>query len=59
MFNAKFSEALTSVLPITVIVLLLCFTVAPIPNNMLVSFSFGAVMLIVAWPFLHSARIPR
>ena len=51
MFNAKFSEALTSVLPITVIVLLLCFTVAPIPNNMLVSFSFGAVMLIVGMAF--------
>ena len=31
MFNEKFSESLTSVLPITAIVLLLCFTVAPIP----------------------------
>lgn len=47
----KFREALISVLPITIIVLLLCFTVAPIPNNMLVSFLTGAVMLIVGMAF--------
>lgn len=47
----KFREALTSVLPITTIVLLLCFTVAPIPNNMLVSFLTGAIMLIVGMAF--------
>jgi len=32
-------------------VLLLCFTVAPIPNNMLVSFLMGAVLLIVGMAF--------
>lgn len=47
----KFREALISVLPITIIVLLLCFTVAPIPNNMLVSFLTGAIMLIVGMAF--------
>lgn len=47
----KFREALISVLPITAIVLLLCFTVAPIPNNMLVSFLTGAVMLIIGMAF--------
>lgn len=51
MLNEKFREAITSVLPITLIVLLLCFTVAPIPNSMLVSFIIGAVMLIVGMAF--------
>ena len=47
----KFQESIASVLPITIIVLLLCFTVAPIPNNMLVSFLMGAVLLIVGMAF--------
>jgi len=47
----KFHEAITSVIPITLIVLLLCFTITPIPNSMLVSFIFGAVMLIVGMAF--------
>ena len=51
MFKEKFTEALTSVLPITAIVLLLCFTLAPIPNSMLVSFVIGALMLIVGMAF--------
>ena len=51
LLDEKINEALTSVLPITVIVLLLCFTIAPIPNNMLVSFLTGAVMLIVGMAF--------
>lgn len=51
LLNEKLDEALTSVLPITAIVLLLCFTIAPIPNNMLVSFLTGAVMLIVGMAF--------
>lgn len=45
--NEKVKEALASVLPITVIVLLLCFTVAPVPTEVLLSFLVGAVMLIV------------
>lgn len=40
-----------SVLPITMIVLLLCFTIAPIPNSMLVSFLLGATLLIAGMAF--------
>lgn len=51
LLHDKFQESLASVLPITIIVMLLCFTVAPIPNNMLVSFLMGAVLLIVGMAF--------
>lgn len=47
----KFREALASVLPITLIVIVLCFTVSPIPNNMLVSFLTGAILLIIGMAF--------
>ena len=43
----KVQEALASVLPITVIVLVLCFTVAPVPTDILLSFLVGAVLLII------------
>ncbi len=43
----KSKEALRSVLPITLIVLLLCFTIAPVPAQLLLSFLIGAVLLIV------------
>ena len=42
----KLSEALSSVLPITLIVLVLSATVAPMPVGMLALFLTGAVMLI-------------
>lgn len=45
--NEKLIEAISSVAPVTVIVLLLTFTVAPIPSGMLPSFLFGALMLVV------------
>jgi len=45
--NEKVKEALASVLPITIIVLLLCFSVAPVPTEVLLAFLMGAVMLIV------------
>lgn len=51
LLHDKFQESFASVLPITIIVLLLCFTVAPIPNNMLVSFVMGAVLLIIGMAF--------
>ena len=51
LLNDKMKEAISSVLPITGIVLLLCFTIAPIPNNMLMSFLTGAVMLVVGMAF--------
>ena len=43
----KFSEALTSVAPVTLIVLLLCFSVSPIPVATLTAFLIGAAMLIL------------
>lgn len=47
----KVREALASVLPITVIVLILCFTVAPVPTDILLSFLVGAVLLIIGMGF--------
>ena len=47
----KISEALSSVLPITVIVLLLSFTLAPMPIGTLLLFLLGAAMLIVGMGF--------
>ena len=47
MLKEKIRESLFSVLPITVIVFLLCFSIAPIPNSMLLAFLLGAVLLIL------------
>ena len=47
----KTSEALTSVLPVTVIVLLLSFTLAPMPSGTMVLFLLGAAMLILGMGF--------
>ena len=47
----KISESLRSVLPITVIVLILSFTLAPMPIGTLMIFLLGAVMLIVGMGF--------
>ena len=43
----KFEESLKAVLPIIAIVLLLSFTVAPMPTNILLAFLVGGVLLIV------------
>ena len=43
----KVQEALASVLPITAIVLVLCFTISPVPTDTLLAFLMGAVLLIV------------
>ena len=45
--NEKVKEALASVLPITAIVLILCFTISPVPPEVLLAFLIGAVLLIV------------
>lgn len=42
----KLKESLMSVLPITGIVFLLCFSIVPVPNDILMSFVIGSVMLI-------------
>lgn len=46
-FKEKLIETLKAVLPILVIVLLLCFTIAPIPPSVLMTFLIGAALLIV------------
>ena len=43
----KVKEAVASVIPITAIVLILCFSIAPIPTEVLLAFIIGAVLLIV------------
>ncbi len=43
----KVKEAYTSVLPITLIVLLLCFTIAPIESGTFLAFIVGAVLVVV------------
>lgn len=47
----KMNEALKAVLPIIGIVLLLCFTIAPISPSILMAFLLGAVLLIVGMMF--------
>lgn len=52
MLKGKINESLSSVLPITVIVLFLSFThMAPMPAGMLILFLLGAVMLIIGMAF--------
>lgn len=43
----KLKESLSSVLPITVIVFLLCFTIIPVPNDILMAFVVGACLLVL------------
>lgn len=50
-FLEKLKEALTAVLPIILIVLVLCFTVAPISSSILLCFLMGAVLLIIGMMF--------
>lgn len=46
-FKEKFAETLKAVFPIIAIVLLLCFTIAPVSPGILMAFLIGAVLLIV------------
>ena len=43
----KLQDALKAVLPIMTIVLLLSFTVAPLPSSILLAFIFGGLLLII------------
>ena len=52
-FKEKLSETLKAVFPILGIVLLLCFTITPIPTSILMTFLMGAVMLIVGMLFFN------
>ncbi len=46
-FQEKFMETIKAVFPILAIVLVLCFTITPIPPSILVTFLIGAVLLIL------------
>lgn len=52
-FKEKLTETLQAVLPILVIVLLLCFSVAPIPPSILMTFLIGAFLLIIGMMFFN------
>lgn len=43
----KIKEAFSSVIPIIVIVLLLCFTITPVDSGMFLAFVFGAILVVV------------
>ena len=46
-FKHMLKESVFSVLPVSLIILVLCFTIAPIDVSSFTSFIFGAVMIIV------------
>lgn len=46
LLKEKWRESLTSVLPITIIVFLICFFLIPVSNSALLAFIFGALLLI-------------
>lgn len=52
-FSEKLNETLKAVIPILAIVLLLCFSIAPIPPSILMTFLIGAVLLIVGMLFFN------
>ena len=52
-FQEKLFETLKAVVPILIIVLLLCFTITPIPPSILLTFLVGAVMLIIGMLFFN------
>ena len=47
----KMKESLTAVMPIVAIVLVLCFTLAPVSPSILLAFLFGALMVMVGMMF--------
>lgn len=49
--NEKLQESLAAVLPILAIVLILSFTIAPLPTSVLMAFLFGAVLLVAGMMF--------
>lgn len=52
-FREKMTETLKAVLPILAIVVLLCFTITPIPTSVMMTFMVGAVLLIVGMLFFN------
>ena len=52
-FKEKLTETLKAVIPILAIVLLLCFSIAPIPPSILMTFLIGAILLIIGMLFFN------
>ncbi len=52
-FKEKLAETLKAVVPILAIVLILCFTIAPIPPSVLMTFLIGAILLVVGMLFFN------
>ena len=52
-FKEKLSETLKAVVPILAIVLLLCFSIAPIPPSILMTFLIGAILLVIGMLFFN------
>ena len=50
LFAPKFKEVLYSVLPITIIVLILNFTITPLESNTLLKFILGTIMMVIGMP---------
>ena len=63
MFSAllnKIKEALISVLPVALIVVILLFTpLINLTDSELITFIVSAIALVIGWGFSHSARISR
>ena len=51
--NEKLREGVAAVLPIALIVMVLCFTITPIPTDLMLAFVIGTVMLIVGMGFFQ------
>lgn len=54
--SEKLKEAVASVVPVTLIVLLFQI-ITPMPTNMLIAFLIGAVMLVLGMGLFHLVRI--
>ena len=52
-FKEKLEETLKAVIPILLIVLALCFSIAPIPPSILMTFLLGSVLIIVGMLFFN------
>ena len=52
-FKEKLEETLKAVIPILLIVLILCFSIAPIPPSILMTFLIGSSLLIVGMLFFN------
>lgn len=52
-FLEKLTEILQAVCPVLAIVILLCFTIAPIPPAIFLTFMMGAVLLVVGMLFFN------